>query len=87
MKALEKGITAQLGRKAATAPLLDRQREAARKTVAEFVAKWLMTQTAWQPHAGRTVQVLFADEPIDALDATCGGRPGCAAERLNAAGL
>ena len=36
---------------------------------------------------GQKVEVLFADESIDALDATCGGRPGCAAERLNAAGL
>ena len=87
VKALEKGITAQLGRKAATAPLLDRQREAARKTVAEFVAKWLMTQTAWQPHAGRTVQVLFADEPIEALNAACGSRPDCAAQWLGAQGL
>ena len=68
-------------------PDLARQREAARATVAEFVQKWLMTQTDWKPHAGQKVEVLFADEPIDALDATCGGRPGCAAERLNAAGL
>ena len=83
VQALEKSITAQLARKAVTAPMLDRQREAARKTVAEFVAQWLMTQTAWQPHAGRTVQVLFADEPIEALDAACGSRPDCAAQWLN----
>ena len=57
------------------------------KTVAEFVAKWLMTQTAWQPHAGRTVQVLFADEPIEALNAACGSRPDCAAQWLGAQGL
>jgi len=87
LAALEKSITASLARKAATAPMLARQREAARTTVAEFVAKWLMTQTEWKPHAGKSVQVLFADEPIDALDADCGGAPGCAAARLNAAGL
>ena len=87
LAALEKSITASLATKAASAPMLARQREAARATVAEFVQKWLMTQTDWKPHAGQKVEVLFADEPIDALDATCGGRPGCAAERLNAAGL
>ena len=42
-----------------------------------------MAQTAGQPHAGRTVQVLFADEPIEALDAACGCRPDCAAQWLN----
>ena len=83
----ERAKIASRARKAATAPMLARQREAARATVAEFVQKWLMTQTDWKPHAGQKVEVLFADEPIDALDATCGGRPGCAAERLNAAGL
>ena len=87
VQALERGISAQLARKAATAPMLARTREAARATVAEFVQKWLMTQTAWRPQAGQPVQVLFADEPIEALDAACGRRPGCAAERLNAAGL
>ncbi len=87
LDALEQSITASLARKAATAPMLARQREAARATVAEFVAQWLMTQTEWQPHAGNRVEVLFADEPIEALDAVCGGEPGCAAARLNAAGL
>lgn len=87
LAALERSITASLGRKAATAPMLARQREAARRTVAEFVAKWLMTQAEWRPHAGRQVEVLFADEPIEALDAACGGEPGCALKRLNAAGL
>ena len=43
-------------------PLADRrsrrgQREAARATVAEFVQKWLMTQTDWKPHAGQKVEV------------------------------
>ncbi|QTD45587.1 hypothetical protein [Ottowia testudinis] len=87
LAALEKSITASLATKAASAPMLARQREAARATVGEFVQKWLMAQTDWKPHAGQKIEVLFADEPIDALDAACGGRPGCAAERLNAAGL
>ncbi|MDO5691407.1 MAG: hypothetical protein Q4G70_02860 [Pseudomonadota bacterium] len=87
MAALEKSITASLARKAATAPMLGRQREAARATVAEFVRKWLMTQTEWKPLAGKKVEVLFADEPIDTLDADCGGVPGCAAARLSAVGL
>jgi hypothetical protein len=87
LQALERGITAQLARKAATAPMLDRQREAARKTVAEFVGKWLMTQSEWRPHADRPVQVLFADEPIEALEAVCDSRPDCLAQWLNATGL
>ena len=87
LAALEKSITASLNAKAASAPLLARQRDAARATLAEFVQKWLMTQTAWQPLAGRQVELLFADEPIEALDGACGGVPGCAAARLGAAGL
>ena len=87
VQALEKSITAQLARKAATAPMLERQREAARKTVGEFVTKWLMTQSEWRPHAGQPVQVLFADEPIEALDAACDAQPGCAAAWVGATGL
>ncbi|MBH1964868.1 MAG: hypothetical protein I8H77_11065 [Comamonadaceae bacterium] len=87
MKALEKSITAALTRKAASTPMLDQQREAARATVSEFVGKWLMTQTPWKPLSDKPVQVLFADEPIESLDAACGGNPGCAAAWLNAAGL
>ena len=87
VQALARSITAQLARKAGTAPMLERQREAARQTVAEFVGKWLMTQTEWRPHAGRPVQVLFADEPIEALDAACGSRPDCVAHWLNTSGL
>ena len=64
-----------------------RQREAARTTVAEFVQKWLMTQTAWKPHGDKPVQVLFADEPIEALDAACDAQPGCAAAWVGATGL
>ena len=87
VQALEKSITAQLARKAVTAPMLDRQREAARKTVAEFVGKWLMTQSEWRPHAERPVQVLVAGEPVEALDKACGSRPDCVAQWLGAAGL
>ena len=86
-EALQQSITAALARQAASAPILARQREAARATLAEFVQKWLMTQTDWRPHAGQPVELLFADEPIEALDAACGSEPGCAAARLNAAGL
>ena len=87
MAALEKSITSALERKAATAPMLAKQREAARTTTAEFVEKWLMTQTPWKPLAGKPVQVLFADESIDAINAACGGQRGCAASWLNGADL
>ena len=87
LEALERSITESLARKAATAPVLARQREAARQTLAEFVARWLMTQTAWQAHADKPVRVLFADEPIEALDAACGQDRACAAAWLSGAGL
>lgn len=64
---LQKSITQSLGEKAATPQFINLQREAARQTVAEFVAKWVLEQKGWKPSAGYSVRVFFADEPIEAL--------------------
>ena len=44
------------------APIKPRQkRDAARKTVTEFVQKWLVTQREWQEARQPTVEVVFAE--------------------------
>ena len=64
---LEKSITQSLAEKAATPQFIQLQREAARKTVTEFVAKWVLEQKRWKPSAGYAIQVFFVDEPIEVL--------------------
>lgn len=61
---LEKGITAQLARKAVSPAYLALQQEYARKTVEEFVAKWLRTQTQWRLERQPRLVVRFASEPV-----------------------
>ncbi len=67
LEALEKSITQSLAEKAASPQFTVLQREAARKTVTEFVAKWVLAQKRWKPSAGYAIQVFFADEPLEAL--------------------
>lgn len=64
---LQRSITQSLAQKAATPLFIQLQREAARKTVTEFVSKWILERRSGKPAAGYTVQVFFADEPIEAL--------------------
>ncbi len=64
LNALEREITTKLGEKAASPVYLQMQREHARKTVTEFVEKWMVTQTQWKTKSPSTVRVFFADEPI-----------------------
>ena len=64
---LEKSITPSLATKAASPVYIQLQREAARKTTAEFVAKWLITQERWKSASAYPIRVFFADEPIQAL--------------------
>lgn len=59
LDALEREITAKLEQKARSDTYRTLQREAARKTVTEFVEKWLMTQQAWQAAEKPRVEVLF----------------------------
>jgi hypothetical protein len=61
---LQKSITASLATKAATQELLQVQRESARKTVAEFVQKWVVEQPQWKATKTPVVLVFFADEPL-----------------------
>lgn len=64
---LQRSITQQLGVRAASPSYVQFQREEARKTVKEFVAKWLVTQQEWKATSGYPIKVYFADEPIQAL--------------------
>ena len=67
LNALERGITAKLGKKATSREYLERQRADARKTVTEFVKKWLVEQTRWKDASYENIKVLFADEPTSAM--------------------
>lgn len=64
---LQRSITQALADKAASAAYIQMQRESARATVKEFVAKWLITQQQWKASAGFPIKVFFSDEPIQAL--------------------
>jgi len=64
LESLERDITSTLATKANSAAYRQLQREEARKTVTEFVRKWLLTQARWQTESTSTIRVLFPDEPI-----------------------
>jgi hypothetical protein len=64
LNTLERDITTTLATKASSPAYLQLQREDARKTVIEFVRKWLITQAQWQSESQSNIRVLFADEPI-----------------------
>ena len=51
-----------LARKAVSPAYIALQQEYARKTVEEFVAKWLRTQTQWQLERQPRLEVRFASE-------------------------
>lgn len=67
--ALQKSITASLDAKARSPAQVQLQREVARQTLQEFVAKWLVTQERWKAASAYPIRVFFADEPIQALGA------------------
>ena len=64
---LQRSMTAALAIKAASPKYVQLQREIARKTVTEFVAKWLITQEEWKLAKAYPVRVFFSDESIHAL--------------------
>ena len=64
---LQLSITPALAVKAASPGYVNFQRETARKTVTEFVAKWLITQDKWKSASAYPIRVFFSDEPIQAL--------------------
>lgn len=67
---LQRSITQSLATKAASPVYIQLQREIARKTTAEFVAKWLISQERWKSASAYPIRVFFADEPIQALGNT-----------------
>jgi len=68
LDSLERRITAKLAKKAAMPAYIQLQRETARRTVAEFVEKWLVTQTQWKTASRPRIRVLFADEPAGSIE-------------------
>lgn len=68
--ALQKSITAGLSQKASSQKYIDLQREHARKTVTEFVEKWVLNQDKWKIETGYSVRVFFADEPVEKIQSS-----------------
>lgn len=64
---LQRSITQTLAVKAYTSSYLQYQRETARKTVVQFVEKWLITQERFKVGGPYAVRVYFADERIEAI--------------------
>lgn len=62
-------MTPLLAERAASTRYIELQRNEARKTVAEFVRKWVISQDRWKNLGNIQIQVFFADEPADALKA------------------
>jgi hypothetical protein len=60
-EALMREITGKLAQKAASPAYLALQREDARKTVTEFVEKWLVTQEPWKSAKEPRIEVVFSD--------------------------
>lgn len=72
LNGLQKAITPQLNLKSTAKPYIDLQREVARKTVHQFVNKWVMSDEKWKGAGLTEVHVFFADESIDRLKAAAG---------------
>lgn len=66
IQALQKTITASLAQKAAAPTYIALQREHARKTVGEFVKKWVLGQDKWK-NRNYSIQVFFSDESLDVI--------------------
>ena len=72
---LERSISADLEKKSLFPSMILLQRDVARKTVREFVEKWLITQEKWKATASYPILVYFEDEPIQELRKTPLFRP------------
>lgn len=62
---LRRGMTAQLEARATDPARLALVRDAARRTIGEFVEQWLLPRAGWEPDIFGTVKVYFVDE-VDA---------------------
>lgn len=69
---LTKAITPALNERSTQKQYLELQREYSRKTVKQFVNKWVMSDTKWKNEGVTEVRVLFADEPIDRIRGAIG---------------
>jgi hypothetical protein len=63
LAALEKELTPTLEKRAGNKAHLDLVREAARKSVAEFVKAWLLKEGKPNQEEVRSITVIFPDEP------------------------
>jgi len=59
---LERGITAELSRKAADRRHIALAREECRKSIAAFVKNWLLKEEHWRKDGFSTITVVFPDE-------------------------
>jgi hypothetical protein len=64
---LARRISPLLAEKAVSPTYIRFQRDHARETVREFVAKWLITQEQWKAQSKLPIQVFFADENIETM--------------------
>ena len=55
-------MSAELAARAGSPSYLDLAREDARRTIAEFVTRWLLTEQRWSRDPDHSVVVLFPDE-------------------------
>jgi hypothetical protein len=62
LAALEKELTPTLEKRAGNKAHLDQVREVARKSVAEFVKAWLLTEGKIHQEDVRSITVIFSDE-------------------------
>lgn len=68
LDATQRAITQKLAIKSRSRAYMKLQRDFARKTVAEFVRKWLVTQKQFEDIDPDRVHVFFADEAIETID-------------------
>ena len=68
LDATERALTQKLAIKSRSRAYITLQRDEARKTVAEFVRKWLITQKQFEHVDPDRVHVFFADEAIETMD-------------------
>ena len=71
LEELRAGVTAELGKRAGDPEHLALAREACRRTVAEFVAQWLVQEQGWRDDPYHQVVVRFQGETVPSDD---GGR-------------
>jgi hypothetical protein len=75
LDALRRGVSADLEQRAADPARVALAREASRRTIAEFVEKWLLTKDpSWTPGAFTAVKVYYPDELDEDLSTDLGVR-------------